>query len=265
MNTREQLFSKPTSGRVLLRSTGEGIVLLGVLHLPMNFVPQEGVAYLLKVEAQTISIGTSPLDSGLAPEYRSSPLTMLTCSPIWYRTTTPSACTIRFTPAFEESNGWSFVGVSCHRQMPLGSADADHHAWCDLTEGNCLRIDAPATAAGESWASMLRNQAIWPGPDGELYSVPALPSSYREPMHRFHRLLAAFGRGDMTKTECEEQIAADKLLYEIAGFRPFDIDYARHLAALDAEGELAPERCLRQSCINRLEKVTSRIVRQLNS
>lgn len=265
MDQREQQFSKPTSGRIVMRATGEGTLYLGVLHFPSNFAPQEGAAYLLVVETQTISVATRPLDDGLEPQYRSSPLAMLTCSPVWFRTTTPSACTIRFTRAFETGNGWSFVGVSCHSQMPLGLADADHHAWYDLTDGQCLRIGAPASAAGQAWSSLLRDSPIWPDQTGQLYSVPALPSPFREPMHRLHKLLAAFGRSELTKVECEVAIAADDKLQEIAGFKPFDIDYARFLAALDAEGQLAPEQCMSQSCFHRRERVTHRIARQLYS
>ena len=237
----------PLQGRFLVRRLGDGhTILAGTLRLPVAMAIQEGALYIAQWSEAGLSLLPTPAMDALEEEHRALDLNGWLRAPLWPRTRDPRVFGIRFVEAFPGANQWSFAAVTGDINV---ATDAAGHAWLDVAEGACTPIKAPVDARGESIAGLLNGHAVWPGPDGAMWTSSTLPSWQRPIYARYHRLLVDVGRGVRSIEDVRACVRRDADLATLCS-GSIDPDFCDYLAALGEEGmtsgaDPVPAECLR--------------------
>lgn len=222
----------PQGGRLCRRALKEGSALVGVLHLPREFTPVEGAAYVLVESDQGLRLDTTPVSPGLAAELQSYGVGDLLCQPIWNKTTSPRALVVRFIEAFPKDNAWTVYGASTHT-MP---ESAPAHAWFDIqSDGDLKDIPAPFAAAGSGIGQLLTSHPVWPDRQGALYTLPQIQSTWRPHFLDYHRLLVSAARDPEVESNLEATVRQNPVFREISIGR-IERDFCAFLASLDDRG-----------------------------
>lgn len=221
------------AGQLCTRTLAEGTVQVGLLQLPPGFVPQEGVAYLLVEDQRRLFVQPRPLTEPMDESQGPSSISDWVHRPIWPRTGVNFARPVRFIEAFPESNHWAMVAPS-HHDAPAGQPA---HLWQTLKNGRLETIPAPMEAQGLGLGQLLTLHPVWPGPDGERYTLSQHPARWRPGYLRYHQLLARAAREPTVDQTLETTIAQDPELRNLS-FGKVDRQYCAFLAALEDKGLL---------------------------
>jgi hypothetical protein len=239
----EQIAVKPLSGRLLARQIPEGKeALVGVVHLPGEFVPNEGALYLAIYAGGRIYVTPSMIDPGPEEHIRSGGLENLLRANIWRKTNAVGTLTVRFMEAFPETNGWTIYGAS-NQPIFQPSLYERGHAFLEVSAGTLQTLPAPENLHGSTMSQILDSRALWPDAQGTLYALPSHEPKWRAAFHEYSVLRARVGAGELTKAELDKLVAADPDISAVKEFsnRP-DMEFYHYLAALHAAGELKPMR-----------------------
>lgn len=171
-----------TSGRLVLRRTSEGVIVVGVLHLPAPVRPDPTSvreAWTCRIDlsagAPRLLVGGYPVPApgSWDPELADTYLTDCLRHPVWRRyERSTGAFDLRMVRAFPESNGWTVAGVMPGDRWPAG--DAEHHRWVDVAAGGLMKpIEPPIgfSLAGMAVAQILRDLPVWPDARGALHTL----------------------------------------------------------------------------------------------
>lgn len=231
-------FVKPQGGRLVRRAVSGGSAWAGVLHLPQEFVPEEGRAYGCLITPQGLSLAATPASGPLDEQQLAYGAGDLLTQPIWPRPAVPEAISVRFLAAFPETNVWTVFGpspVQMDRQAPS-------HTWFDVdTTGQLSQIQAPFDADGDGFGQLLTNHAVWPNRDGALYSVPQNHSAIRPHYLAYHQLLAQAARNPDVSDTLEETVAKHPVFRQFSICR-IDRMFCSFLAQMEDERLLEVDR-----------------------
>lgn len=228
----------PIGGRLCQRKVSGGHLWVGALHLPDDFVPEEGVAYAMTRQGDELLISPEKLSGPLDGMRSSYGIGDLLTSPIWHKTVDPDTLSARFMSGLPEDNIWVVYGPSTHQLDP----DVPSHVWADVSPtGRVRAIEPPFDAAGMAVGQILNNKAVWPGKQGQMYTFPSISSATRERYATLHSLLAQVGREPGRREEVQQAIRANPHL-EWLGVGSIDQDYCKFLAALDDLGHMELDR-----------------------
>lgn len=237
---KKDTIAVPIGGRICQRSVVGGHIWVGVLHLPDNFTPAEGVAYAISQRDGRLFINTEAASKPLDQDQEWHGIKSLLESPIWPKSMDAQTLPVRFIGAFPDDNVWGLYGAS-HYAL---DDETPGHVWCDVSpSGRIEPIEAPFEAGGEAISQLLTSHAVWPAKSSELYTIPQLQTSVRPHFHTYHKLLAEAGRNPELMNGLRDKIASDPNLRNIS-IGPVDPVYCQYLAELDAAGQLhidAPE------------------------
>lgn len=231
------MLSQPPSGRLCYRSLPDGDVVVGILRMPPEFVPLEGVMYILMTTPAGLAIIPKALDGGIGKHMESLGAGDLLREPIWAKTLSSEARPVRFLQAFPEENAWTVFGPS-HHVPPLGTPS---HRWVDIHDGVATPIDPPIDATGFALSQILTMAPVWPNATGVLHTLPQLPVAWREHYHRYSKLLAASARDPALSEALEETVAADPYFCQFT-LGSIDRGYCLYLARLEDRGLLDVDR-----------------------
>lgn len=224
----------PQGGRVCRRATTGGSALVGILHLPQQFIPLEGASYALEFTPSGLRLDPTALSGPLDERMQSFGIGDLLARPIWNRSQDPNVQAVRFIEAFPQDNAWTVYGPSHHQ---LG-ADAPVHAWFDIdTCGTPTSIAPPFEAAGSGIGQMLSSHPAWPDRQGVLYTLPQIQSSWRPNFLAYHQFLADSVSDPDLNAKLEQVIAQSPIFRELNMGR-VDRAYCQYLATLKANGLL---------------------------
>lgn len=247
---------QPQGGRLVRRAVSDGSAWAGVLHLPLDFVPEEGRAYACQITPAGLALSPIPVSGPLTEQEITYGAGDLLTRPIWPRPAVPEAMSVRFLSAFPESNVWTVFGPS-----PVQvESQAASHVWFDIgPTGQLTEIEAPYDAQGEGFGQLLTNHAVWPGRKGELYSVPQIHSATRPHYLAYHQLLAQAGRDPDISDTLEDTIARHPV------FRHFSVGqidrmFCAFLAQMEDEGLLEIDRPYSGQEIKERERNTLRVL-----
>lgn len=248
----------PVSGRLLLRVSNGGAMVVGVVHLPGKIRVEEGVGYAALLNAGGLQIIAEPISgTGLTVEQEDCTVSDLLGLPIWPRGRIAGTLIVRFIPAFNESNGWAVFGVS--DIAPPLAVDEAGHAWFDIVSGTMLGSMSDHDPRGRTMGEMLVLAPMWPDAQGRVFTVPQLTTVGRERMYRYTKLVARYGSGSITLGEYRAALARSDCLRRYAGHGNPDMGYARYLHSLDADGLLQPHRPMTGQDIQAREAAVARL------
>ncbi|SFF32939.1 hypothetical protein [Paracidovorax wautersii] len=211
-------FEFSPSGRLCVRKVSGGVIFVGVLHYPSGFRPEEGTGYPLVVAGDQVT--ALPYALGRLPDgQESGSLGDWASQSIWAEPASAGGEKIvlaRHCAAFE--NGWSAVGVARSDPFAPGLDVADPfadgpHYWIDINEGRVCLIHPPVPQSRIKGSALVQlcAQPVWPGPTGELFTLPTLTSRTRSLMEVSTKL------GDMVIDGTMDQEHADKIMREVPG------------------------------------------------
>lgn len=225
---------RPQGGRLCRRATTSGSALVGIFHLPRQFVPLEGASYALEITNSGLQLDPTALSGPLEESLQSFGVGDLLARPIWNRSQDPSVQAVRFIEAFPQDNAWTVYGPSHHQ---LGD-DAPVHAWFDIdTYGAPTAIPPPFDAAGSGIGQLLSSHPVWPDRQGVLHTLPQIQSSWRPHFLAYHQLLADSVLDADLNDNLEHAIAQSPIFRELSIGR-VDRMYCQYLATLKANGLL---------------------------
>lgn len=234
IRTKEDAIAVPIGGRICQRSVVGGHVWVGVLHLPDNFTPTEGVAYAISQRNGRLFINTEPASQPLDSYQEWHGIKNLLESPIWPKSMDAQTLPVRFIGAFPDDNVWGLYGAS-HYAL---DDQTPSHVWCDVSpSGRIEPIEAPFDAAGQAISQLLTSHAVWPAKSAELYTIPQLSTAVRPHFYTYHKLLAEAGRNPELMKGLRDKIASDPNLRNIS-MGSIDPLYCEYLAELDDCGQL---------------------------
>jgi len=218
----------------------QGAAWVGVLHLPADFVPVENVAYAMVLDDNDLRVVPVALDQGLDVHERfsrtSHGIADVVTQPVWPKPADPRAVTVRFLTAFPEANAWSVYGVS---QFPVKN-DGPSHLWLAITAGRLEEIDAPMDATGMGLGQILTTHPIWPGPDGQGYTLSQTPQTWRKAWHDYHLLLADAADDETKFNALPATLASTPRVRDLVMGRP-ERAFCRYLARLREADELTED------------------------
>jgi hypothetical protein len=176
----------------------------------------------------------------------------------------PELMKVRFIAAFPEQNMWAVYGAS--RRLTVRSENARAtHAWFDVGKTGLLReVAAPAEGNGYACSQLLTTLCVWPNADGILHCLAENPSRWRPVYLRYSELAAQVGEGTISEQEYYWRVRQDAELHHIAPLH-LDLEYARFLARMKAEGGLEAIGPMTTDQKQAREARAHRIVRELNS
>lgn len=246
--TGQRLYLSPLSGRMMIRqvapekNASDPILIIGILHLPADFVPVENASYLLEFNEGNLHIIAHRLDENKAADnihrYPQMPIDINSAmhSFDWPVPRPANMMPIRFMKAFPEDNGWTCYGISSRNIFRNFDLDSNGHGWLDIDSGAIQKINAPTSERGKQPSQILR-EPVWPNVDGVLYALATIESSWRETYHQLSLIYASYGEGEITRDEMTAQLKANPRLENIRQSW-VDQEYCRFLAELKKKGEL---------------------------
>ncbi|WP_395792511.1 hypothetical protein [Aquimonas sp.] len=125
--------------------------------------------------------------------------------------------------------------------MELVVGSNHDHAWFDLGARGLTALKPPAETFGQTMAQMLTSHPVWPGPQGELYTLPQHDLAWRPRYLQMSRLQARCGAGEFDANELQRLMAADPGLNRIRMWGAPDPCYLSYLAELDRMGGIEIE------------------------
>ena len=228
----------PQGGRLLRRSVSGGAAWAGILHLPSEFVPEEGRAYGCLMAPSGILLDPDPVTPALPKHMESHGAGDLLTSNIWPRPAVPKALSVRFIQAFPEVNSWTVVAPSPY---PVNPGQPDH-AWFDVSkDGQVCPIDPPFNAAGEGFGNLLARHAVWPDRQGVLHTLPQLMSATRAPYFNYHKLLVQAARDPEVMADLAVRIRKNPAFQNFA-FSPPEPMFCDFLSRMEERGLLDMDR-----------------------
>jgi hypothetical protein len=253
--TSQSDIALPVGGRLCQRNLSHGHVWVGVLHLPEDFVPVEGVAYALFQNEDQLVLVREPASGPLKHEHLSYGVGNLLTSQIWNETLDSNALVVRFLQAFPEDNVWGVYGAS---QFNLD--DAPTHTWCDVSaKGKLSEIDPPMEARGEGIGSLLSAHPVWPNKQGELYTLSQLQTPYRAHFHTYHKMLIKAAGDDEYRKNLRKTLAQDPDLCHLNG--SIDEQFCEYLVALDKRGLVQPDAPQSAADFEKRQQASKEIIR----
>lgn len=226
----------PDSGRLAVRSFSSGAsAVVGVLHLPQQFVPQEGASYLMWLSENGIALEPHKVGEPLPDMYACSGINATLTGNFWHKTNQPGTLTVRFTAAFPEENGWTVYGAANQPLFGPERFSTTGHVWCDVKGGRVDQIDAPIRDTGMTAGQLVRDYVVWPNRQGVLHTLPDIESGWRQAYVDHAMLQARFGAGEITRSEMTDLVRADPKLFEIRSLS-VDEHYCKYLARLREAG-----------------------------
>lgn len=248
----------PVGGRLCQRKLSHGYAWVGVLHLPDDFVPVEGVAYVLVQNEDQLILVRAPASEPLEHEYLSYGVGDLLTSEIWNKTLDSNALVVRFLQEFPEDNVWGLYGAS---PFTLDD-DAPSHTWCQVSNrGRLSEIDPPIDARGEGIGSLLSSHAIWPNKNGELYTLSQLQTPYRAHFYTYHQMLVRAAGDDEYRKGLRKTLAEDPDLCHLNS--GIDKDFCKYLVKLNEKGLMLPDAPQSAATYQARNKVSTQIVREI--
>lgn len=239
---------QPSSGRVMIRQVApeanfsDPILIIGILHLPSDFVPEENASYLLESDNGNLQIIPYRLDENKVdnnihryPEMAIDISSAMTSSD-WPVPRPVNMMPIRFMKAFPDDNGWTCYGISSRNIFKNFDLDSNGHGWFDVDSGHMKKIDSPTTERGKTPSQILA-QPVWPIADGSLYALATIESSWRPTYHQLSLIYASYGAGEITLGQMTDQVKANPRFQSIRHTWDDD-EYFRYLAQLKKVGAL---------------------------
>jgi hypothetical protein len=256
----QQIAVQPVSGRLLARQLPEATeVLVGVVHLPADFVPKEGALYLAIYAEGRFYVTPSTIDDGLPDEIQGFGMENALRANCWRKTNAVGTLTVRFMEAFPEQNGWTLYGASNQPIFPPSRYERGH-AFFELDNGALNLLPAEENVHGHTMSQLLDSRAIWPDANGVMHSVPTHESAWRPVYHEYAVLRARVGAGEITREELHAAVAANERLSKIREYGNPDMAFYDFLAARHAAGDLQPERPMRAEEIEQRERGARRAI-----
>lgn len=246
----------PEGGRLCRRALREGSALVGILHLPEGWSPEEGVCYALSLDSTGVAVDPTAVSPAFNPSRECMGVGNLLERPIWNKTTDPRVLPVRFIQAFPEDNAWTVYGAS-HHPLPENHPT---HAWMEvLPRGKLKALPAPFDAAGSGIGQMLSSHPVWPNRRGDLFTLPQTQTPWRAHFLNYHRLLVQAACDPEVSRTLETTISKSPIFREINIGR-VEREFCSYLAELDARGLLTLECPQSAAEFARREQVTAEIL-----
>lgn len=230
-STKKSEIVMPNGGRICQRAVAGGHLWIGALHLPDDFTPTEGVAYLAVQREGRLLLLRREVSEPLSPQHQVENIGGLLQAPIWNKTMDSDALCVRFIEAFPGENVWGVYGAS-HYAPPEGSPS---HLWADISpRGEIKPIEAPFDAQGYAVGQMLSTQPVWPRRNGDLYTIPQIQSGYRQDQYDYHQLLLKAARDPEVMEELPSFVRQNPKFWSMS--TSVDPLFTQYLDHLDREG-----------------------------
>lgn len=226
----------PDSGRLAVRNFSSGAsAVVGILHLPPEFIPEEGASYLMYLSDRGVALEPDQVGKPLPAEYAGNSINNTLVGNFWHKTSVPGTLTVRFTSAFPDENGWTVYGAANQVLFPAERYSSTGHVWCNVRAGNVSQIEAPACDTGITAGQLVRDNVVWPNRAGVLYSLPDIDSAWRQPFLDYALVQARYGAGEISRDEMTSLVRADPKLFQVRSGMP-DEQYCKYLALLREAG-----------------------------
>lgn len=230
----------PISGLLCQRKLRSGSALVGLLELPSSFIPVEGVAYALVMEGEAVRVLPQALDEGLekhpATQEKALGIGDILVKPVWPTPIETTVYPVRFMTAFPKNNFWTVYGAT-HHDAP---DSFPNHLWREIKDGSIRKVEAPFDASGMGIAQLLTVKPVWPGPNGEKYTLPQTPMAWRPHWLRYHKLLAKAAYDDEMYQSLGHRLGKDEKFRQITIHKP-DRLFCQYLARLQDKGLLVED------------------------
>lgn len=245
----------PSTGRICIRTTSSGRCLVGVLHLNPGVIVEEGPTYALSLDPKAAWLSSLDNPVVLSEQQKSWGVGDVMTRPVWNTFSDDNVWSIRCLEAFPDSNIWTVYGV--HPKSFGGPT----HAWLDINNGVTTPIAPPLDAAGMGIGQILTQDAVWPGPNGVLHSVPQIHAPWRTHMHHYHQLLSSSVTNPKVRKMLSKIIASDIHFRELSISQP-DPEFCRFLANLESLGGLVMDTPKTKEQLERQHALAAQCIRQ---
>lgn len=234
-------YISPRAGRIMSRNVQEGSALVGVVHLPEDFTPVEGYVYVMGRRDGKLILGKNEISRDTADHLALANVDGQLGNKIWPTPLDPADIPVRFIPAFPKENIWTIYGASKQHRP-----DVDDTKWEDIQDGLTSVIPFPVETKGQTMGQVLAERAAWPGPEGQLYSVPQTTSLWRRRYFDYHRILIEGARKGLPAREITARVKIHKNLAPLAD-KTIDPMYCQFLSRLEMAGMDLEDRPARYS------------------
>lgn len=241
-------------GRLVLRRTNEGVVALGVLHLPSSVRPDARSASRARtcvITAQATgpelmiaehSDGEPQIEVGEGYLHDDLFAWAKQCAWGGYSGAVSSFFDARFVSAFPEHNSWTVLAIV--PRLDIFGRDSTHQ-WIDIDEGGRLhKISSPVAhpLEGMGLRQIVRELCVWPDRCGGLHTLPTVTpeAAQRGSLARlfsvllWNRMISAEG----FEVACKNIPLLRESVAEVERRNP---EYQRFLGAMAHAGWLRPE------------------------
>lgn len=229
------IFDMRPTGRLCVRMCADGYIATGVLHFPETFRPEEGTAYPLLFNGN--SVEAAPIALGRIPEHlRDDGFSGWAGSAVWPQLSV-SGFAARYVQAFE--NGWSmlavtradpFDGVLPAEQRRLESA----HYWVDVEDGVVRGIEPPVkpkAVLGTAIGQLCTNLCVWPDAQGRPHTLPVLLRETRRAFDMAGTVTGLYATGKLG-IDAMNQMFRTPALHGL-GVSTSDEMYVKYLAVIE--------------------------------
>lgn len=224
----------PEGGRLCRRALRQGSVIVGLMHLPLEFVPVESASYALQESGGTLRLDTTAVSGPLDEQMQSLGVGDLIGQRIWNKTVSPEVMTVRFVQAMPQTNLWTVYGAS-HHQLP---EDYPAHAWFDIQDNGALTaIEEPVEAFGTGIGQLLTSRAVWPDRHGVMHTLSQTHTPWRAHYLAYHELLATAARDPDVANNLQATIAENRHFRQLSIGR-VDPRYCEFLSKLQDRGHM---------------------------
>ena len=240
----KNVFAK--NGQVFVRKNSYGTLFVGSFESSEKAPLCEGAGYVGMLNKNGLTISPTPLDSGLPDRLLGQGIKAALEASVWVKLTTPGSLMVRAFQSFEDSNWWTFYGVSdVGLDSSLFPLDTAGHGWFRLEERKVTPILAPLDAVGVTPAQVL-DCPVWPGPGEHSYRLPQHPQKWCQ---KYHEINVVLGKAKGDAEVARFLLDGIKVSQELSHLSPllsdsYDVNYLKYLFFLSQNNYLAPDKPL---------------------